>query len=327
MSIRTNKRIKKIILAFFFLIIFFMSSLEMGLAAPKAYDVNLNKGTSTFVVNKYDEEDWEENVNEELEPDDFFGGDSDEVGAKSRITIRNVGDYREDMFDILVSVFNILDILDSAETLSVNDTLILMGLLDEKSIDLLFPDKYEAWESIAVRWDYESDQFDEEPDEDDLIIPIFKDPSDFKEILENYNEWALYTNATLLSLGLKPFPLLNGDEFIWQLLKEGRLIIASPFKTYLNEVIDELECRDVEVREEGLMIEKEGEEDYKIVVRFNQQGIVSELIVKDIKDRIIYEIVEDTSDVVFLIVAGIVIASLTAVIIVIIRRRIEKTKE
>ena len=321
MTIKTNgKGMKRTLLGLILLGTIFVDLGITAIAADTTYEVALNKGTETFIVNQYNEEKWEDTVDDELEPDDWFKGDSDVIGAKSKITVRNVDDYNWDMFEVLISIFDVMSIIP--DDLSVNDSLILMAYFSEDSIDDLFPGKYEVWEALTIKWVYETEEFDEVPDETENMVPIFKDPEDFKDILENYNIWATAINSTMISLGLQPYPILDGDEFVWQLIISGLFTIPRPFNNYLTTVIDELDCDDIEVKKNALIIDKEGEEDYTVEVIFNDQGIQAAIIVKTADDRIIYEIVNDNTEILVLVATGIaLVIILTGIIYITIRKR------
>ena len=320
-EIRNGKGNKRFFLGFFLLGIIFTSLGVKGIAADTSYEVALNKGTETFMVNKYNEKKWEEFVDNSLKPDDWFEGDSDEIGAKSKITIRNVDEYEWDMYEVLMAVFDVMNFIPDDLPVN-NDTLILMAFFSEDFIDDLFSDKYQVWETLTVKWKYEIDEFNEKPDDTKNIIPIFKDPKDFKEILENYNEWATMINFTMASLGLVPYQIFDGDDFLWQLIKSEIFTIARPFDTYLKAVIDALNCKDVEVKENTLVIEKEGEKDYIVEIKFNDQGIRSSLIIKSSDDRVIYEIINDTVEGIILIATGVALVTIiTGIVYIAIRKR------
>ena len=320
-QIRNRKGIIRIILGFFLLGIIFMSSSVKVIANDTSYEVATEKGTETYIVNKYNEDKWEDIVDDELEPDDWFEGDSDEIGAKSKLTIRNVDDYEWDMFEVLMTIFDVMNSIPDDLPVN-NDTMLLMAFFSEDFIDDLYSDNYQVWEALTVKWRYEIDEFNEEPDDTNHLIPIFKDPKDFKELLENYNEWATMINFTMISLGLVPYQILDGDDFLWQLIRSGIFTIARPFNTYLRAVVDELDCKDVEVKEETLILKKDGKEDYIVEITFNDQGILSNIIVKTSDNRIIYEIVEDTTDIFILIAMVIIIAiSLAGIIYIVLRKR------
>ena len=105
------------------------------------------------------------------------------------------------------------------------------------------------------------------------------------------------------------------------LITSGIFTIARPFNSYLTTLIDKLDCDDSEVKGNTLILEKKGEEDYTVEVTFSDQGMQSSLVIKNDEDRVIYEIIQDNTDMVVLIVSGVIAASVAGIIIVLIRRR------
>ncbi len=313
-------RVKKISLGFFILSTILIGLCSTSIAASITYEPALNKGTVVFMVNQYNEGKWEDTVDRELDPDDFFDGDSDEIGARSKITIKNVGDYEWDLYDGLIFFFDVESFIDD-DVLNQTETLFLLSFLDKDYVDELYPQKHDAWEALTVKWDFETEEFDESPDEKTYILPIFKEPKNYDDLLDDYNKWALFLNNTMILLGIKPFPILDGDDFLWLLITSGIFTIARPFNTYLTTLIDELDCDDAEVKGNTLILEKKGEEEYTVEVTFSDQGMQSSLVIKNDEGRIIYEIVQDNTDMVVLIVSGVIAVSVAGILIVLIIRR------
>ena len=327
--LRIGKERKRILFGFFLLGTLFISLGATGIAANTTYEVALEKGTEIYIVNQYNKNKWEDTFGDDLKPDDWFEGDSDEVGAKSRITFRNVGDFKTDTFEALMTVFDVPDAIPKNLPLN-NDTMRLMVFFSEDFIDALYPDKFSIWEAIAVKWNYETEEFDETPDEKVNPIPVFKNIKDLEEILENYNEWAMIININMTLLGLKPYKIMDGDDFLWELILSGKLAIARPFNKYLKEIIDRLDVDDVEVKESTLIIDRRAEEDYTGEVTFNDQGIMSSFVIKNEDDRVIYEIIiDDTYDFVLVLLIGIIGVAVAAIvgIIVFLTKRTKEFKE
>ena len=320
---------KRALLAVFLLGTIFISLGATGIAAQTTYEVALEKGTEIYIVNSYNKEKWEDIFGDELDPDDWFEGDSDEIGAKSRLTLRNVGEWKWDTFDMLMNVFDVLDAIPKDLPLN-NDTMKLMVFFSEDFVDALFEDKFSVWEAITVKWNYETEEFDETPDEKINTLPVFKNLKDFDEILDNYNEWATLINMTMILLGLEPYKIMDGDDFLWELILSQKLAIASPFKKYLNELIEEIDADDAEVKDNTLILERKGREDYTVEVSFNEQGIMSSFVIKNEDDRVIYEIIIDnTYDIVLIVLIGITAAGLAGIvgIIIILTKRTKEFKE
>ena len=319
---------KRALLAVFLLGTIFISLGATGIAAKTTYEVALEKGTEIYIVNSYNKEKWEDIFGDELDPDDWFEGDSDEIGAKSKLTLRNVGDWKWDTFDALMNIFGVLDAIPKNLPLS-NDSMKLMTFFSEDLIDEFFSEKFNVWEAITVKWNYETEEFDETPDEMINTLPIFKDIKDFDEILDNYNEWAWMVNATnnMTKLGMQPYKQMDGNDFLWKLILSQKLAIARPFTKYLNELIERIDADDAEVKDNVLSLERRGDEAYTVEVAFNEQGIMSSFIVKNEDDRVIYEIsIDNTYDIVLIVLIGITGVALAAIVGIIVML-IKRTKE
>ena len=323
--VRNGIRKKRALLAVFLLGTIFISLGSTGIAAKTTYEVALEKGTELYIVNQYNKDKWEDIFGDELEPDDWFGGDSDKVGAKSRITFRNVGDFKTDTFEALMTIFDVSDAIPDDLQIN-NNTMKLLVRFSEDFIDELYPDKFSIWEAITVKWDYETEEFDETPDQKVNTIQVFKNIKNLKHILENYNEWASIININKTQLGYE-YPIMDGDDFLWQLILSGKLAIARPFNTYLKELVDRLDVDDVEVKGSTLILDKNEKEDYTVEVSFNEQGIISSFIIKSEDERLIYEIsIDDTYDIVLIVFIGIAGVA-GAAIVGIIHMLTKRTKE
>lgn len=326
--VRNGTGKKRALLAVFLLGTIFISLGATGIAAETTYEVALEKGTELYIVNQYNEDKWEDTFGDELEPDDWFKGDSDKVGAKSRITFRNVGDFKTDTFEAFMTIFDVLDAIPKNLPVN-NDTLRLMVLFSEDFIDEVYPDKFSIWEAITVKWNYETEEFDQTPDEKVNTIPVFKNIKNIIRILDNYNEWAevINFNMTLLYPAFEPYPFMDGDDFLWKLILSGKLAIARPFNKYLNELIERLDANDAEVKDSTLVIDRKAKEDYTVEVSFNEQGIISSFIVKNEDERIIYEIIiDDTYEIILIVLIGITGVALAAIVGIIVML-IKRTKE
>jgi len=321
MAIITKREgVKKISLGFFILSTILIGLCSTSITASTTYEPALNKGTVAFRVIQYNEGKWEDTVESELEPDDFFGGDSDEIGARSKVTIKNVGSQDWDLEDALLFIFDVESYIGDDE-LNETEMLLLLTFLSKDYVDEVYPEEHDVWEALSVKWDFETDEFDEAPDDRAYILPIFKDPKDYKDLLDDYNKWALSLNTTMVYLGIKPFPIFDGDGLLWVLITSGIFTIARPFNSYLETLIDELDCDDAEIKENTLILERKGVEDYTVEVTFNEQGLQSNLLIKNDEGRVIYEIIQDNTDMIVLVVSGVIAASVAGLLIVLIKRR------
>ncbi len=312
--------VKRISLGFFILSTILIGLCSNSMAASTTYEPALNKGTVVFKVDQYNEGKWEDTVDRELEPDDYFDGDSDEIGARSKITIKNLAEYKWDLYDALIFFFDVESFIDE-DALNQTELFYLLSFLSKDYVDALYPEEHKVWEALTVQWDFETEEFDESPDEKNYILPIFQEPKYYRDLLDDYNKWALGLNTTMLLLGIEPFPILDGDDFLWLLITSGIFTIARPFNSYLTTLIDKLGSDDAEVKGNTLILERKGEEEYIVEVTFSDQGMQSSLVIKNDEGRVIYEIVQDNTDTIVLIVSGVIAASIAGIIIVIMRRR------
>ncbi|MBD3256092.1 MAG: hypothetical protein GF383_13430 [Candidatus Lokiarchaeota archaeon] len=292
---KKNKNITFLI-AFILFIAIFVSGLTPVLGQDSTYQISVAKGTSTLIVTDYNEDDWEDEIEDESDPDDFFDGDSDTQGARNKLTIRGISEFKWDSFDVLTLLFDVFGHLPSYAIP------IILQNYTEDDIEELYPDEYKVWEILASKWDFESEGFDEEPDESEFLIPVFKNPKYFKEILEVYNTWAVSLNSTLIALGIDPYPILDGDDLIWMLIQKDMLIIASPFNAYLEDIVDKLDCEDVEAQGDSLIIERKGEKKYTVEISFNNEGVRSDIKIINSEDKVVYEISKDYAELLVLII-------------------------
>ncbi len=316
---------KRTLLAVFLLGTIFISLGATGIAAETTYEVALEKGTELYIINQYNENKWKDTFGNDVKPDDWFEGDSDEIGAKSRLTLRNVGDWKWDTFDALMTIFDVTDAIPK-DLQPNNDTMKLMPFFTEELLDTIFPDPFNVWEAITVKWNFETEEFDETPDEKVNTLPIFKKMKYFEEILENYNKWANITNFKyiLTKLGMQPYKQMDGNDFLWQLILSQKLAIARPFNKYLNELIDEIDADDAKIRDSTIKLDRKEKEDYTVEVSFNEQGIMSSFVIKNEDDRVIYEIIiDDIYDIVlifFIGMAGVAGAAIVGIIHILTKR-------
>ena len=316
---------KRALLALFLLGTIFISLGATGIAAKTTYEVALEKGTELYIINQYNENKWKDTFGNDVKPDDWFKGDSDEIGAKSRLTLRNVGDWKWDTFDALMTIFDVTDAIPK-DLQPNNDTLKLMSFFTEELLDTIFPDPFNVWEAITVKWNFETEEFDETPDEKVNTLPIFKKMKYFEEILDNYNQWANITNFKyiLTKLGMQPYKQMDGNDFLWQLILSQKLAIARPFNKYLNELIDEIDADDAKIRDSTIKLDRKEKEDYTVEVSFNEQGIMSSFVIKNEDDRVIYEIIiDDTYDIVLIVfigIAGVAGAAIVGIIHILTKR-------
>jgi len=320
--LRIKKRIRIMTFSLLLTVIILIGICSTVKAAETTYESALTRGTDTLIVSQYDEGAWEDIIDDELEPDDWFGGDADKIGAKSRITIKSMKyDADDDLewhtYKVLEEIFDVYSYLP--EEIIEYQLLAFMANFTKDSINERYSNKYDLWQGVSAKWDFTdeaNEDFEDVADDRMHKVPIFKDPGDFKDMLEDYNDWVVYINVTMVSLGLESYPILSEEEFLWQLIISGTLTIASPFNRYLSAVVDELDCKDVEVKDSKIIIEKNGEEDYTVEVTYGNRGTQSSLIVKDDDGDIIYEITSEDTTTIILIILGVMATAIAGIVYV-----------
>ena len=100
------KRITKIkIIGVSLLYIIFLGMFSTITMANGNYNVALTKGTEVFTVTTYDEAGWKNTVNSSTTPSNWFEGDSNQTGAKSKNTIKGWNFVTWETYDVFVSLF------------------------------------------------------------------------------------------------------------------------------------------------------------------------------------------------------------------------------
>lgn len=262
------------------------------------FTLSLEKGSQFLEVINYDEQAWKDTINITSNPTDWFGGESDIIGAKRKNTIMGWHESKLFTLGFFDRFFQWFDI-DFYSTLS-NTCYGYEYIMDN------YPTNYYIWGYDFTFWSFRTEPFDNYSEsimEDSLIL---RNPSNFKNILDDYNEFAIIINndTTLQTLNLS-LPTLNGDEFLWNLVMHG-FTLASPINNYLTEIINALECENVSVNENTLIFSRNGEKDYIVEFIYNSLGKLDTVIVKDYDDKLIYEINSTYPKFTALIILGII---------------------
>lgn len=241
------------------------------LGAENNYQMILWKGTENYKIITYDKEGWEKNIGTALEPEDIFGKNSDEENAESKYTIRAI--YESD--------WSLIDLISSTILGNLVIPIILINYTPTE-LDKEFSEEYEVWYGLQSRWKYTLDEFEYEPDIEAEKHPFIKDPNDFGDILEKYNDLAQELNNTFM-------PELNGDDFLWYLLI-SHIGIPDPVEKYLDEMVEILDSKDAEVNSNTITLERSEKEDIIVEVVYTSQGIIESIKFKDTDEDIFYEI-------------------------------------
>ena len=298
------------------LCIIFFGMLSPSIVSNGNYNVALTKGTEVFTVSQYDETAWKTTINSSTTASNWFEGDSNQIGAKSKYTIKGWNYVTWETYDVFVSLF-LPTLFKSQELLQ------LLGLLNsqgynETTINANYTNTYNLWVCLRSEWNFTIGSFREDPTDANNALLIFKNPTDFDEILNDYNNLSAELNGLFLikSSGYS-FPILSAEEFLWLFIFNG-LTLASPFAYYLTELISTLDCSNTTVNDRVLIINRTGETDYTVEIRYGSEGIMSSFTIKDEDHNIIFQIISSNTEWVFytiIIIVVICIGCLSAYLI------------
>ncbi len=275
--------ISKIVSIFFIIAVVFLVA-SLNVKAADTYQLNISKGTQNYQVNQYDDTTWKEYISTSTTPEDLFGGSADEIGAESKFTTTMWTDDSYTTFDL----FNRL-LLPSIDVLnrSLVDSL-------ERSINDDYDEKYELWKISVSDWDFTTEDFESQANNRKVLL-AFTDPEDFVTILSDYNDWVSEINGTIGSINIS-ISTMSSDEFLYKILLNNEIIATTPIEDYLKNVVEELDCKNIEVDGTKLVFEKDGKKDYVVEITFSDRGMISSYTFKDDNDNTIYEITSSNSN-------------------------------
>jgi hypothetical protein len=192
-----------------------------------------------------------------------------------------------------------------------NETLSLLPIVsnygyDEAYIDEYYTHSYFVWEYTFQYYSFTTREFDIYRDFQVNLSMIMKNPQDLKQMLDDYNDYAskINNNKTLQSLNIS-FPTLSGDDFIWRFII-GRFAIAHPINDYLTTLERVFDYKNVTIKGNTLIFQKEGVQPYNVEVSYNSQGLIEIFTVKDSEGYVIYRITSFYPKTVFYIILGII---------------------
>jgi len=298
------------------LCMFFLGMFSTITTANGNYNIALTKGTEVFTVSQYDEAAWKTTVNSSTTPSNWFEGDSNQTSAKSKNTIKGWNYVTWEFYDVFVSLF-LPALFESEELIPL---LVVMSNLgyNETTINANYTNSYNLWVGLRAIWNFTIGSFEEDPTIENDPLLIFKNPTDFDDILSNYNNLSAELNSLpAIIISNISFPILESDEFLWLYIFNG-LTIGTPFSSYLEELITALDCKNVTVSNNVLTINRTGETDYTVEITYGNEGTMSSFVVKDVDSNIIYQITATNSDWLFfttLIILVICIGGLSAYLI------------
>lgn len=278
------------------------------------YTFSLEKGTQILEVKKYDNETWKNTVDITSTPSDWFGGDADKIGAKSKITTLFDGGNALNTYPIFIRLVipqNTLPIFLNISNYGYDFTYVFNN----------YPNIYEIWDNVHNYWCFTAKEFDVNPDTLYENSYIFKFPQDFSTLLNDYNDFAgILNNDTNLQLLGYSFPLLNGDDLVWQFITR-RFAVGNPKSEYLTTFINTIECKNVTIRGNTLVFQRHGEKNYTVEVTYGIEGIISHIVVKNSEGYIFYEITSFYPKTIFYIILGIIAVFVLGIVVALIIKK------
>ena len=301
--------------------IIFFGFLSTAVFASTTYQLGLRKSTDEYTVITYDDDGWKATINPASNPKEYFEGDANVTGAKSKQTIKGWVDQTYTTYDALLSLYFAIFEYITWNTFQGNLT---AAGYNETTINANYTNTYNAWYGVSAEWWFTDGEFEEKPDNNASRIIIMKDPSDFKAILDNSNaiiEAILNDSDIHWSIKLY-FSNKTADEFLWQLALNG-LAIAEPHGNYLESLVSELGCESTSASGSTLIFERYGLTNYTVEISYGDKGTMSSFTVKDIDGDIIYQITSSNSEWLFYLILIIVSAGSVVLIVyaVIINRK------
>ena len=315
-----KKQLKFSLLSLSLLGIIFFGFLFTAVSASTTYQLGLMKSTDEYTVVQYDDDGWKATINPVSNSKEYFEGDANVTGAKSKQTIKGWIDQTYTTYDVLLSLyFSIFEYI-AWNTFQVNFT---DAGFNQTTINTNYTNTYEAWYGISAEWWFTDGEYEETPNNTISPIIIMKDPSDYNLILDDCNTIIedILINPNISMIIKSGFSNKTADEFLWQLVFYG-FGVASPGADYLDEVVAELSCVNTTVSGSTLIFEKTGVTDYTVEISYGSKGILSTFVVKDDVGEIIYQITSSNADwIFFTILISVIACSVAIVTYVIIKNR------
>lgn len=303
--------------------IIFFGFLSTAVSASTIYQLGLAKSTNEYTVIQYDDDGWKATINPASNPKEYFEGDANVTGAKSKQTITWWFDQTYTTYYALLSLY--FSIFEYVAWNTFLGNLTAAGY-NETTINDNYTNTYKAWYGVSAEWWFTDGEFEEKPDNNASRIIIMKDPSNFKLILDDCNSIIEdILSDPKIDTNLK-FLLSNktGDEFLWQLAFND-LAIAEPHGNYLESLVSELGCQNTSVIGSTLIIERFGITNYTVEISYGERGVMSSFTVKDISGEVIYKITSSNSEWLFYLILIIASAvSVALVVFVVVRGRKRK---
>ena len=232
-------------------------------------------------------------------PTDWFGGESDIIGAKSKTTVLGVNYGGSSTYGMFIKLF--------FSWFDVNTSILWEYGYDQTYFIDRYSNSYNVWNPQVKSWLFGTEPFDNYSNIriHEISSSFFQEPLDFQRILYDYNDFAtVVSNDTALQAINFSMPILSGDDFLWYFILD-RFVMINPINNYLSEVINALECENVSVHENKITFMRFGEKAYIMEFSYNSQGSLDTVIVKNSDSKLIYKITSTNLKFVVYIIIGI----------------------
>jgi hypothetical protein len=294
-----------------------------AVVATPNYQLTLTKSTEEYTVVKYDATAWKAAVSPSSSPKQFFQGDSNVTGAKSKQTVKGWVDTTFTTYQAMLSLYFSL-----SEYLVWQAYNISAAGFNETTINEKYPNEYDVWSGISAEWYFTRGAYPETPNNTVVPIVMMKNPSDYKSILDDCNAIVdeILNDTSLGPIRFSFTPNITADQFAWQLVTYG-FGVLSPRDTYLETMVTDLGCVNTTASGSTLIFNKTGVTDYSIEVSYGSSGILSAFVVKNASGDIIYQITSSNSDWLFytLLFSFIGVVVIAIVFLIVRKRKLRKS--
>jgi len=318
--------LKKVILGLNLLLVLVFGLFVTPISAASNYQVALVKGTDYYFVQNYDTDGWNSTFTSEFSPSNWFDGESNITGAERKVTTKGISVLRsEATYDIFSSIFF------SGSKMTTLLSLSQYGY-NETEINEIYSNNYLTWYGVQAEWYFTTEGFKETPNQSSNVLIILKNPEEYKEILDNYNDFVFrLKNDTAVP------PLISGslnnytaDEFI-KLIAFNGLTLANPFSQYLSSMIETLNCINTSYSFNSrgnirLIMEGHSKTNFTIEITYTNQGSIGKVNIRNASNTEIYKITSYDVDWIFFTILFITIGIALGIVTILIYRRIKSKR-
>ena len=294
------------------ILLFLLNFCSNTYAIQSDYQLNLTKLTKSNEVVKNNKDKWKDTISMEQMPNDWFRGEANKEGAKSKTLYKIFFDKKKSSSELFFSLFEDFFPENVSEFLFLDPN---FTEAIEKEIDENFDTEYNVWVIYREIWKYTTKEFNEDADYSNKKLYILQNPEEYNDLLKDFNGWIDLINETLYQYNFT-IPKVSKEDFLWNLLLKD-MVIASPNKQYLKKLVDKLDlAKKVEISNNELIWEKKGRKDYIVKIQFGDQGFQTLFLIEDDEGNTIYEIKGSDTRLMIFIIITVNIAVIILIIVV-----------